>query len=803
MKISAVIYSLLAGTLCISAAAQEMPGRRHDAPAIERTVLAPADVSIIDVASADKRAAPAQEKSGRLRVGTVRDVMPQKRAQAWSADAQGRYVMRTAVRSREAKGIRARLDISRIAPGMEIRVAADFGSIAEVMPLDAQAAGEIWTPYTEGDTQFIEVWSRSDPRGVQVRLTGAVQFDISLLSLQAGKAASGACNPDVSCTSNDAALDAALAERKHSVAMISFNSGGGSFACTGTLINSDRFPVPYFLTANHCISTQAEASSLTTFWFREATSCGASTFNPGVQVSGGAQLAFTSYNVDSTLLQLNNSPPPGAVYSGWNAAALTSGDSIVSISHPRTDPQKFALGNYSRLVRTFDYAQDFYGIQFTRGVIEPGSSGSGLFTLAGGSLQLRGILDGSTTSNGGLSCSNLNDLGIYGRFEIFYPQIRNILATGVSLADDHGNLPATATDLPLGGQLNGRIDYPGDIDVFRITITQPGTLSVYSTGGNDLVGALLNSEGSGLASNDDAQTRDNEFGISHRVDPGTYYVSVAHFEPNNLASYVIHAVFSAVTDNYSDIWNTAGEDGWGIALNHQGDIIAGALYTYDLDGSNMWLLLNGAQKQADGSYLGPLVRYAGPVFSSAPWPSQSVLGTPVGTMRVMFTGASTAQLSYSVNGINVSKTISRFVYDKPPVCSFSIFDRSYATNFQDVWWNPSEPGWGMNIVHQGNNVAGALYTYDSSGKSLWLLLNGSQQQFTANSVIFSGDLLRFNGPAFNAAPWPATANHTKVGTMSLEFTEGNKGTLTYSVNGVQVVKQIERFVFSSPMTSCD
>ena len=288
-------------------------------------------------------------------------------------------------------------------------------------------------------------------------------------------------------------------------------------------------------------------------------------------MSGGAQLAFTSYNVDSTLLQLNNSPPPGAVYSGWNAAALTSGESIVSISHPRTDPQKFALGTYSRLVRTFDYAQDFYGIHFTRGVTEPGSSGSGLFTLSGGSLQLRGILDGATTGNGGLSCSNLNDLGTYGRFEIFYPQIRNILATGVSLADDHGNLPATATDLPLGGQLNGRIDYPGDIDVFRIAITQPGTLSVYSTGGNDLVGALLDSAGSGLASNDDAQTRDNEFGISHRVDPGTYYVTVAHFEPNDLASYVIHADFSTATDNYSDIWYTAGEDGWGIALNHQGE----------------------------------------------------------------------------------------------------------------------------------------------------------------------------------------------------------------------------------------
>src|SRR5450759_1990490 len=152
------------------------------------------------------------------------------------------------------------------------------------MPLAAQAAGAIWTPYTDGDTQYIEVWSKSAPRDLQVRLTGALHFDVSPLSIQTGKA-SGACNPDVSCTSNDAALDAAIAERKHSVALMNFISGTSGFACTGTLINSDRFPVPYFLTANHCISTQAAASTLITFWFREATSCGAFTINPGsVQV---------------------------------------------------------------------------------------------------------------------------------------------------------------------------------------------------------------------------------------------------------------------------------------------------------------------------------------------------------------------------------------------------------------------------------------------------------------------------------------------------------------------------------------
>jgi hypothetical protein len=63
MKISPTIFSLVAGALCISAAAQEMPSRRHDAPATERTALEAAAVRIIDVAplSGAKRAAPAEE----------------------------------------------------------------------------------------------------------------------------------------------------------------------------------------------------------------------------------------------------------------------------------------------------------------------------------------------------------------------------------------------------------------------------------------------------------------------------------------------------------------------------------------------------------------------------------------------------------------------------------------------------------------------------------------------------------------------------------------------------------------------
>jgi hypothetical protein len=60
---------------------------------------------------------------------------------------------------------------------------------------------------------------------------------------------------------------------------------------------------------------------------------------------------------------------------------------------------------------------------------------------------------------------------------------------------------------------------------------------------------------------------------------------------------------------------------------------------------------------------------------------------------------------------------------------------------------------------------------------------------------------RLRGPAFNASPW-STVTNTEVGTMTFTFSNGNTGVLTYTVDGVQVAKAIQRQVFSSPTTLC-
>jgi hypothetical protein len=168
-------------------------------------------------------------------------------------------------------------------------------------------------------------------------------------------------------------------------------------------------------------------------------------------------------------------------------------------------------------------------------------------------------------------------------------------------------------------------------------------------------------------------------------------------------------------------------------------------------------------------------------------------------MRITFPSPAVGVLTYNMNGVTVTKNVTRHLFGTHPICDWSIFDRSIAANAQDLWWNPSEPGWGLNIAQQDDILFATLFTYAADGRGMWLVMsNGTFDDATGG---YSGTLFRTTGPAFNASPWtPATT--IPVGTMALTFSRGNAGTLKYSVNGVTVTKPIERSVFATPTTEC-
>jgi hypothetical protein len=245
------------------------------------------------------------------------------------------------------------------------------------------------------------------------------------------------------------------------------------------------------------------------------------------------------------------------------------------------------------------------------------------------------------------------------------------------------------------------------------------------------------------------------------------------------------------------------ESGWGINFAHQGDVIFATWFTFGADGKPLWLVAV-LRPTAPGVYFGEVLSTTGPAFDAVPWDPNTVVETPVGTMKVTFSDDDNATLSYVVYGISQTKAITRQLFAMPvPICVHgAITDLTLAINFQDLWWKfppYSESGWGANFTHQGNIIFVTWFTYDAAGKPLWLIAVADRQ--SAN--VYSGPILTVTGPPFSAEPWdPGQVVETEVGTLAITFVDGSHATYAYTVNGITQTKEITRQVFVEPGTAC-
>jgi len=111
------------------------------------------------------------------------------------------------------------------------------------------------------------------------------------------------------------------------------------------------------------------------------------------------------------------------------------------------------------------------------------------------------------------------------------------------------------------------------------------------------------------------------------------------------------------------------------------------------------------------------------------------------------------------------------------------------TDMSDLWWNPSESGWGLQVNQSGNLLFVTIFIYRTDGSALWVsaqLTNVGGTTFTGNVFLSSGPY--FGAPIFN----PALVTTVPVGTMTFTSTGVLTATITYSVNGVSVTKNIQR-----------
>ena len=120
-------------------------------------------------------------------------------------------------------------------------------------------------------------------------------------------------------------------------------------------------------------------------------------------------------------------------------------------------------------------------------------------------------------------------------------------------------------------------------------------------------------------------------------------------------------------NNFQDLWWAAPggiESGWGVNFTHQGNTIFATWFTYDTDGTPMWLSAT-VLKTGFGIYSGSLFRTTGPAFNAVPFIGSNVKYASVGTLELSFTNTNNGTFTYSVNGVTQSKPITRQLFNSP------------------------------------------------------------------------------------------------------------------------------------------
>ena len=361
----------------------------------------------------------------------------------WSSAGGGAQRAAISISAKEAHGLRLGVQITALPEAAVLRVYSQArpGTVY-------QATGKevlmhvLRNTQAEGDSAQARTWWTPDFGSEEVTLeielpagvaTHEVEIAIPSVShiftaLERFPADGPTAKINESDTCNlDAVCDTAYATQSNAVARMLFTSGGRTYACTGTLLNdAQRSGTPYFLSANHCISSQTVASTLQTDWFYQSSACNSGALSTrATKLYNGATLLHASGSTDVSFMRLNDAAPGGAHFAGWDASAgaLATRTAIVGLHHPAGDMLKISKGEVSGQTSCVVTAENqfncvgntgnFYMVNWTSGTTQGGSSGSALFSNDG-----RYVV--GTLYGGSASCTSRGALDFYGRFDVSY-----------------------------------------------------------------------------------------------------------------------------------------------------------------------------------------------------------------------------------------------------------------------------------------------------------------------------------------------------------------------------------------------
>lgn len=135
-----------------------------------------------------------------------------------------------------------------------------------------------------------------------------------------------------------------------------------------------------------------------------------------------------------------------------------------------------------------------------------------------------------------------------------------------------------------------------------------------------------------------------------------------------------------------------------------------------------------------------------------------------------------------------------------PVAGAATVPVNIGRQYSDLWWNPQENGWGMNIVQQGETAFITLFVYGPDDKPTWYVASSAQVFATDahGNPAFRGTLFKTTGPWLGGPFDPSKVGVRPVGELEIEPRPDGRLHLSYTAEGVSVSKDLVRTTFSAP-----
>jgi lysyl endopeptidase len=492
-----------------------LPSQQHASTVQASSAVAMETLPAVDVAALRSEDRARSDRIGPYRYGKTVDAgFTPDRHGTWEQLPSGTWLWRLRIRSRDAVSLSVGFTRFQLPPGAALYLHGP-GETAVHGPYTAAdaTAGQHWTPLVRSEQLTLELEVPPDRRSAVGLVIGKIVHGYRALPSRQNDAPrkSGSCNLDVACEEADP-----WRQQVRSVGRYTYESDGETYLCSGALINNTaEDKTPYFMTAEHCISTPAQAATMVFYWNYQNRTCRSlgspengtvTDDDPGEQTSSGAELRARSGNYhqssqitgkpDLALVEIDDAIPDSydLYVSGWSRAG-TATAKATTIHHPAGYGKRISFDEDPSTVTGFGSSSQgnthFRIGNWELGTTEAGSSGGPLLNTE---QRIVGVLSGGFAGCGDGSPSEDNDKpDWYGRLA---PGFESGDYNGTTLADvlDPEN---TGTET-LGGQpLSDGVDAtpPAPIQDLRIsrvnTQEQTVTLQWTATGDDGQTGTAL------------------------------------------------------------------------------------------------------------------------------------------------------------------------------------------------------------------------------------------------------------------------------------------------------------------------